>query len=190
VLNNPLGYIDSSGMVPEWVQKDGEVFYDSRVVDQVSATELYGEDAVYRPNGDQYTSSGGTNVELGDHGFFKEDGEIKTNGDRAEDALNNQSVDHSGNILMGGAVLTAGQDNLLSQAVVLTGTAILALGAKAAHEISNIEQRPAGPQGVQYSLRATTPGDYTCFNCSTGSMTLNTGDVWKYGETIHPTTRY
>ena len=199
-LNNPLSISDPTGMIPEWVQKDGEVFYDSRVVDQQSTTEIYGDGAKYRPNGDQYTSSTGTKVELGDLGFFKEDGVIKTNGDRAEDALKNQSVDHSGSIMMGGLAIAGGLavDDVTGIGVaddpaipvVVVGAAALALAAKAAQEISKIQQNPPGPQGVQYSLRATVAGNYVCFTCSTGTMNLNVGDVWKYGETTDPAGRY
>ncbi len=187
-------------MRAEWVQNDGEVFFDSRVVDQQSATQIYGEGATYRPNGDSYTASDGSKVELGDLGFFRQDGQIKTNGDRAEDALKNQSRDHSGTILMGG-LATAGvlaaddvtgvgvlDDPLIP--VVVVGTAAAALTAKMAHEISRIQTKPAGPNGVQYSLRATAIGEYVCYTCSTGAMNLNTGDVWKYGETTNPAGRY
>ncbi len=198
--NNPYKFTDPSGMIPEWVQKDGEVFYDSRVVDQASATEFYGEGATYRPNGDSYTASDASKVELGDLGFFKQDGVIKTNGDRAENALANQSVDYSGGIMMGGLAISGGlvadditgigvaDDPLIP--VVIAGATMTALAAKMAYEISKIQERNPGPQGVQYSLRATASGSYICFTCSTGTMNLNAGDVYKYGETINPTGRY
>ena len=79
-------------MIPEWVQKDGETFYDSRVVDQQSATEIYGEGATYRPNGYEFVSSERDNIELGDSGSFRRNGEIHTSEDRAKEALENQSV--------------------------------------------------------------------------------------------------
>jgi len=199
-LNNPLSISDSTGMSPEWVQKDGEVFYDSRVVDQKSATEIYGEGALYRANGDQYSSSAGTKVELGDLGFYKEDGVIRMNGDRAEDALKAQSVGHSGNILQGGLAISGvlladdltgiGVGDDLAIPVVLAVTGAAALTAKMTQEISKVQERPLGPQGVQYSLRATANGDYTCFTCSGGTMNLSQGDVWKYGETTNPAGRY
>ncbi|MEQ1922403.1 MAG: RHS repeat-associated core domain-containing protein [Pyrinomonadaceae bacterium] len=200
VLNNPTAFTDSSGLVPEWVQKDGEVFYDSRVTDQTSATELYGEGAKYRPNGDQYTSTNKTKIELGDLGFFKEDGVIKTNGDRAENAPTPQSVDYSDGIMMGGLAISGGliaddvtgigiADDPLIPAV-LAATTVSYMVAKMAYEISKIQERPLGPQGVQYSLRATENGAYTCYNCAIGSMNLKVGDVWRYGETTNPTTRY
>ncbi len=199
-LNNPFQFTDPTGMSPEWVQKDGEVFYDSRVVDQASATTIYGEGATYRPNGDQYVASDGSKVELGDLGFFKDDGVIKTNGDKAEDALKKQSSSGAGAIMTGGLVIAGAlaADDVTGIGiaddpaipVVIAGAAAIALAAKAAHEISKIQTKPPGPNGVQYSLRATATGGYTCFTCSTGSMNLNVGDVYKYGETINPTTRY
>ena len=192
-LNSPLQFSDPTGMVPEWVYKDGEVFFDSRVNDQKSATEIYGEGAKYKPNGSEYVSSTGTKVELGDLGFFKEDGVIKTNGDRAENAVENRPTDYSGPIMMGGlavgAVLAADDITGIGVAddplipIVIGGTALTALVAKAVQEISKIEEKPPGPQGVQYSLRATTAGAYTCYLCPTGGMNLKPGDIWKYGET-------
>ena len=199
-LNNPLSISDRTGMSPEWVQKDGEVFYDSRVVDQQSATEIYGDGAKYRPNGDQYTSSTGTKVELGDLGFFKEDGVINTNGDRAEASVNLESAKLPGKILQGGLSLAGGLalDDVTGVGVsddaaippVIVGTLATALVVKMAQEISKIQTKPAGPQGVQYALRATTTGDYACYTCLTGTMNLNQNDVWKYGETTNPTGRY
>ena len=198
--NNPLRFSDPTGMVPEWVHKNGEVFYDSRVINQETATELYGEGAIYRPNGYEYTASDTSKIELGNYGFFKQDGVVKDNGDRAEEALKNQPVDHSGTILKGGLTISGGlladdvtgigvgDDPLIP--VVVAGTAATALIMKAVYEISKIQTKTSGPQGVQYSLRATTAGAYTCYTCATGTMNLNPGDVWKYGETINPTSRY
>ncbi len=72
----------------DWVTTiDGSVVYDSRVVDQKSATELYGDGAKYREVGYQYTASSGENIELGNYGFFKSNGVIKHSVDLAVNAL-------------------------------------------------------------------------------------------------------
>ena len=55
-------------------------------------------------------------------------------------------------------------------------------------EISRIQHRMGGPEGVQYSLRATESGCYP--NVRGGTMYLKEGDVWKYGETTNPSDRY
>ena len=64
------------------------------------------------------------------------------------------------------------------------------LAMKMVREIEGILNRPPGPQGVQYSLRATQSGMYTCYTCKRGTMHLNTGDVWKYGESTNLPKRY
>lgn len=61
---------------------------------------------------------------------------------------------------------------------------------KMSREIAALEQRKPGPQGVQYALIATQPGYYTSYTYGGGIVFLNTGDVWKYGETTHTDTRY
>ncbi|WP_312903088.1 hypothetical protein, partial [Chryseobacterium taichungense] len=48
-------------------------------------------------------------------------------------------------------------------------------------EIDRIERRNLKPQGFLYQLEATRPGLYP--NVRGGTTFLNTGDVWKYGET-------
>ncbi len=184
---------EMSYALTDWVQLPGEVFFDSRVVDQETATELYGKDAIYRPVGYEYTASDGAKIVLGNYGFFTDNGQINTNGDRAENALKIQAADNSRWIMSGGLMIAEGlaADDVTGIGVaddpaipvVVTGAAIAALAAKMTYEISKIQQRPLGPNGVQYSLRATTTGDYICFTCASGTMNLNAGDIWKIGET-------
>ena len=192
-LNNPFSFVDPTGMKAEWVQTEEGVFFDSRVVDQASATAIYGEGAKYRPNGDKYVSSSGTNVELGDLGFYKENGELKTNGDRAE-ATVNLSGGYSGSVFSGGLMIAGamtaddvtgvGIANDPAIPVVIGATIAAALAIKATEEIVNILRKPSGPQGVQYALRATASAEYPCYSCPSGTKNLNQNDVWKYGETI------
>ncbi|WMN60799.1 hypothetical protein NI389_05160 [Pseudoalteromonas xiamenensis] len=81
---------------------------------------------------------------------------------------------------------------------IVMGVATLAAAAyygpelmeKMRTEIDGIMKKAAGPDGVQYSLRATKDGVYPCFNCSSGVTNLKAGDVWKFGETTNPTSRY
>ncbi len=202
-LNNPLRFTDPSGL--EWVSNNGEVFYDSRVIDQQSATAIYGITATYIANGTSYVTDG-VKIELGDLGFFRQDGKILDNGDKAESAIAKSaitvdSVNPAGGIMMGGLAISGGllADDVtvigvaddVAIPVVMAGTVVTVLVLTAIHEISQVQARPPSlRQGVQYSLRALISGSYTCFNCPTGTMQLNVGDVWKYGETINPDTRY
>lgn len=61
-------------------------------------------------------------------------------------------------------------------------------GKKMMGEINRIKEKALGPQGVQYSLRASADGMYPDYRG--GLAHLNTGDVWKYGQTVNPATRY
>ncbi|AWM13817.1 type IV secretion protein Rhs [Flavobacterium sediminis] len=200
--NNPMYFVDPDGMqADDWVRTaSGSMIYDSRVTDQASATELYGSEAQYREVGYSYTASTGESVELGDHGFFKENGTIKMSADMAESALADAPTDHSGGIMMAtlgtAGVLLADDvtvvgvgDDVAIPPVLVTGL-VAATVAKATYEIQKIMERDPGPDGTQYSLRATTSGSYPCYSCSSGTMNLNTGDVWKYGETTNPAGRY
>ena len=86
-------------------------------------------------------------------------------------------------------------DDILIPAVI-AGTAALAvyqnkdaLMLKMEREIERIKARQQGPQGVQYSLRAKVAGEYP--NVRGGTVHLEEGDVWKYGETTQkPSVRY
>ena len=52
---NPIKYIDPTGMEGEsvtkfddWVEKNGKLYFDSRVSNQETAEEYWGQDAQYR----------------------------------------------------------------------------------------------------------------------------------------------
>lgn len=46
-------------------------------------------------------------------------------------------------------------------------------------------------EAEQYVLKAAANGYYTCYNClNTDSIFLFAGNVWRYGTTIDPLTRY
>jgi len=89
VQNNPVSRTDPTGALDDWVEKDGQMMYEYRVTNQEDATALYGEGATYRPIGYNYTSLDGSNIELGDYGFFKQNGHIKSSPDLAENSLAN-----------------------------------------------------------------------------------------------------
>jgi hypothetical protein len=129
------------------------------------------------------------------------------NGDRAENAPTISEIpdSYAGSIMMGSmtisGVLVA--DDLTGVGVaddplipVVIGVGVIAastvsyLESKRDYEIEQIRRRAEGPQGVQYSLRAIESGDYLCYKCPSGTMTLKAGDVWKYGETTNPAGRY
>ncbi len=85
--NSPLSRIDPTGALDEWVKKDGKMMYDNRVTNQEDATALYGDRATYIPNGYTYTASDGSSIELGYYGFFKQNGQIKSSPDLAQNSL-------------------------------------------------------------------------------------------------------
>lgn len=60
----------------DWVETGGKMMYDSRVTDQKTAIEYYGKDAKHRGVRHKYISKDGKSIDLGDHGFFKSNGNI------------------------------------------------------------------------------------------------------------------
>ncbi len=85
------------------------------------------------------------------------------------------------------AALAAFGSRAAQVAGAVGGTALL---VKMNSEIRSLTERAAGPRGVQYSLRVMSSGMYPCYGCSSGVTRLDAGDVWKYGETINPASRY
>jgi len=185
-----------------------EMIYDSRVTDQATATQYYGDKAVYKQVGHKYTTADGENIELGDHGFFKLNGELKISADKAEEAIKGTEarLTKVKSLLAGVMFVRTAQAadvatvepsdaipwKWVAHAAIFLGSAYLI--DKYQGEIADLLQKIGGPQGVQYALKATVAGNYPIMSFGksgpNGYMPLNAGDVWKYGETINPETRY
>ncbi|KIX19624.1 hypothetical protein SY27_17950, partial [Flavobacterium sp. 316] len=202
--NNPMYFVDPDGMQSDdWISVNGQMLYDSRVTDQASATELYGNEAKHYAIGSSYTTEG-DNIVLGDLGFFTDNGVLQMSADMAgtegQIAQVEQSYAAAGMIMTGIAAdgVTPDPSDVAVPKWVVYGVAAAAVGAvilKRDAEIDRILERANdGPPGVQYSLRANTSGEYPIMSSGssvpTGTMHLNAGDVWKYGETTNPTSRY
>jgi len=69
--------------VTDWVLVNGEVLFDSRVLDEASAEAIYGPDAIYYPLNYSYTASTGAKIVLLANGQFTEDGVPFSTQDRA-----------------------------------------------------------------------------------------------------------
>lgn len=209
-FNSPITQTDKTGAAPDdWIEKDGKMMYDNRVTNQEDATDLYGVGAIYRPNGYKYTNSKGDKVELGDYGFFKENGTIFSSPDLAEKSLaytdpekarklaeeeiSKINTEYTASIAIAGVITSDGVVPDPSDAAVPKWIIYAVAGAGAAHylakrdkEIARIRRKSGGPKGVQYSLRANSSGSYLCYKCKSGTMNLKANQIWKYGETTKP----
>ena len=216
--NNPVALTDVFGnSTDDWVEKNGKMFYDNRVMNQDDALALYGEGSVYREIGYNYTSSSGSNIILGDLGFFKENDIIKSSPDLAKNSLaytdpekNNEIVENeifevektyftstaSMTVITTDAVIPDPSDVFIPKwvvyAVAFVGSAYYI--AKMNKEIERIKRKSNGPQGYMYSLTATITGDYPVmtwgFPNPTSNVSLNKNSIWKYGETSSRSDRY
>ena len=75
--NNPVNRVDVDGRLDEWVEIEGEMKYDDRVIDQKTAIEFYGKDAIYRPIGYQYYDANDKQVILLENGKWSYTGQIR-----------------------------------------------------------------------------------------------------------------
>ena len=75
--NNPVNRVDVDGRLDEWVEIEGEMKYDDRVIDQKTAIEFYGKDAIYRPIGYQYYDANDKQVILLENDKWSYTGQIR-----------------------------------------------------------------------------------------------------------------
>ena len=86
VANSPLAYTDPTGLVMDWVFRDGQpTIFDSRVTSQADAEELYGPGAEWAPSnsGIEYTDSNGNRFSLGSNGVWWDGNEVQIAEDQA-----------------------------------------------------------------------------------------------------------
>ncbi|PUV24416.1 DUF6443 domain-containing protein [Sphingobacterium athyrii] len=195
-FNNPIRFIDPDGRSnSDWVRLQlGETIYDSRVTSQSEAETAYGKGAKHIAPGSaeaSYTASDGNSYQLGDHGFVLKNGtEISGGVDFAD-----YRVDTSGERLKEGLVyssltLSRGAGNPALAVAALGTLGIYATASvieKMKFEMTRIDEKPDGPTGHQYSLRATADGEYPVMTSGspvpTSTTHLSSGQIWKYGET-------
>jgi hypothetical protein len=185
----------------------------NRVTNQEDATALYGDGAIYRPNGYTYTASSGKSITLGDYGFFKRDGNILSSPDLAQNSLAftnpAQSMALADGAISGVKAKFAGVIGIRSaqaadvatpdpsdgawpkwvgHAIVFASTAYYI--SKMNAEIEGISRRAGGANGWMYSLNAVRSGTYPIMTrgsrVPTGTTILGVGGVWKFGQTTDP----
>ncbi|KUJ56383.1 RHS repeat-associated core domain-containing protein [Chryseobacterium aquaticum] len=200
-MNNPLRYIDPDGReTKDWVRTSTSILYDSRVTNQAEAEKAYGSGAQHIAPGSaetSYTASDGNHYQLGDHGFVLKNGTDLLGGVDFADYATDRSGDlvKTGFTAAGSAITLGGGPEDIPADVVAGGIATIyltgALIEKMKYEMTRIDEKPDGPTGWQYSLRASASGQYPIlssgFSAPTGSTFLNQGDVWKFGETTSGT---
>lgn len=193
-FNNPINATDPTGLLEDWVDTGSGILYDSRVTNQEEAETAYGPGVKHIAPGSaeaSYTASDGNSYQLGDHGFVLKNGtEILGGIDFADYRVDTSGERLKEGMVYGSLTLSRGGGNPALAAAALGTLGIYATASlieKMKFEMTRIDEKPDGPSGYQYALTATTSGEYPVYSSGssapTGSMHLNAGDVWKYGET-------
>lgn len=76
VVNNPINCVDPNGK--EWVQVNGNIWWDDRVTDDKTAVEFYGDDAKFRAIGYEFNNKTQGHIVLGEKGSFTMNDQVTT----------------------------------------------------------------------------------------------------------------
>ncbi len=179
VYNNPLNYIDPFGLDTINANNGGGKKGDVVVFNDGTTTTLDTDAVVVSPKKDSET----------------EKPDEESNDDRVDGDIDIDYATHEVDkmaTVQCGYPLAFGRQRLVAAAITLTA-AILTYSKKQlldkyAKERTGIQSKSRPTPGFQYSLRATVSGRYP--NVRGGTVLLNSGDVWKYGETTQGQGRY
>lgn len=183
--NNPMRFIDPSGMASEEVKdfsySDGYSNLSARnSTGSVGFSGAYDDD---KPN-PKKTAANTNTIESNNNVKLK------------ETSFKNDPVVLGGitavTVLLADDVTGIGVADDVAIPVVIGGVvtyvAVKYLQEKMSKEIDRILTKAAGPQGAVYELRVRKSGTYK--DVRGNEVTLNAGDIWKYGETTIGQQRY
>ncbi|UBM59227.1 DUF6443 domain-containing protein [Marinilongibacter aquaticus] len=182
-FNNPVNVIDLIGLEGEDAQKENPRYYYN---DGYATWEAFGRMG-FEGNLLMTTGENSGNVA----GPGPGDGKEKVKKKEESKITMAGAFALSGTLLADDATGVGVADDIAIP-FILGGAALYVYGPEIAEklkkEIDRIAEKTAGPLGFQYSLRALSSGYYP--NVRGGTVWLNQGDVWKYGETTQGMNRY